>query len=122
MGTTDYGREQVGSWVSGDAPSSPDYCEFGIGSTGFYAGSPNLVDGIIRKTISWNWVDDDPQGTATLNTTEANGSSIGEFGFGVGASVAGSNITFRGLSAVGTKDSSFDVEINAKIRVRSTVD
>ena len=122
MGTTEHGREKLGSWISGDSPTSPDYCEFGIGSSGFYAGSPNLNTGVIRKSISWNWVDDDPQGTAVLATTDANGSQIGEFGFGVGVTNAGSNIFFRGLSGVGTKDSSFDVEINAKIRVRSTVD
>jgi len=121
MGTTNYGLEQIGSWYQGDTVAPPDYCEFGIGSTVFYAGSAYLGSGIIRKAITWSWLDGDPRGGVTLATTEANGSQIGEFGFGEGASVAGSNIHFRELSAIGTKDSSFDVELSMKLRLRRSI-
>ena len=121
MGTTDYCLEKLGSWFQGETITSPDYCEFGIGSEVFYSGSPNLVNGIIRKAITWTWLDGDPRGAATIATTEANGSQIGEFGFGVGNTVAGSNIYFRELSAIGTKDSSFDAEITLKLRLRRSI-
>ena len=118
MGTTDRGLEKIGSWFQGDSINPPNYCEFGTGSDVFYSGSPYLVNGVIRKEISWSWLDGDPRGAVTLTTTEANGSQIGEFGFGVGSSVGGSNIFFRELSAIGTKDSSFDAEISMKLRIR----
>jgi hypothetical protein len=118
MGTTDYGIEKVGSAYVGGGFVQADYCEFGIGSDIFNSGSNYLVAGIIRKEINWSWLDGDPRGSAFLATTEANGSQIGEYGFGEGSTVAGSNIHFRELSAVGTKDNTFDVEISMKVRIR----
>jgi len=121
MGTTDYGLEKIGSWFVGETVSPPNYCEFGIGSDIFNPSLPHLVNGILRKEITWSWVEGDPRGAVVLSTLEANGSNIGEFGFGVGSVVAGSNIFFRELSAIGTKDSSFDAEISMKLRIRRSV-
>jgi len=118
MGTSDYCLEKLGSWFQGDSVTSPDYCEFGVGSSIFNSGSYYLNDGKLRKAITWTWLDGDPQGFVQLATTEMNGSQIGEFGFGVGATTPGSNIYFRELSAIGTKDSSFDAEISMKLRIR----
>jgi len=120
MGTSDFGLEKIGSYVLGLSPSPPAYCEFGIGSTTFNSGSYYLDNGIMRKSVNWSWLDGNPIGAVSLSTVEMTGSNIGEFGFGVGSSI-GSDVYFRELSAIGTKDTSFDVELNMKVRIRRSV-
>jgi len=122
MGTTDFGLQKIGSFMIGTADSTlaPAYCEFGVGSTTFNSGSNYLDNGTYRKDVSWSWLDGDPYGSVLLSTVEMTGSNIGEFGFGTGSSI-GSDLYFRELSAIGTKDTSFDVEVNMKVRVRRSV-
>ena len=114
--------EKIGSYVIGLAGTSlaPTYCEFGVGSTSFNSGSYYLDNGKLRKDVSWTWLDGDPYGTVLLSTVEMTGSNIGEFGFGTSSAI-GSDLYFRELSAIGAKDTSFDVEINMKVRVRRSV-
>lgn len=117
MGTTSFCLEKVGSFFTNESPTPPDYANVGIGSSIFNSGSYYLENEILRLPISWTWLDGDPNANFLLNTTTANGSYIAEYGLDVGSSL-GSQTYFRELSAVGTKDNTFEVEWNAKVRIK----
>lgn len=103
MAFNNYGLTQLGSFMKGDSPSSPDYVEFGeIGSSQIYSNS-YLYSGIMRNSITWTWLNTiDIRGYATLNYNDAIGSTILELGLGTGSTV-GSTIYARETSTIGDK-------------------
>lgn len=110
MGFNDFGLFQFGSFMKGDSPTTPDYLEYGSGSTLFTGSTNHLEDGFLRKAITYRWVGSNISGTSTLLTTEGNGSTIQEVGAGNGNSV-GSNLYFRDLSAIGDKNNTFTTDV-----------
>jgi len=116
MAITDYGLEQIGSWFMGLDPSFIGSLAFGIDNSVVDTTLNYLGEEITRKAVTWSWNGNNPQANVSLLSTEANGSGIGEIGFVVGTSI-GSDACSRDLSAIGSKDSYFNVEITADIRI-----
>ncbi len=115
MPFSDFGLIQLGSFMKGDGPSSPQYVEFGAAGSAFVGSANYNGSGFYRSPISWNWVGTRVSGTATLNTTEAVGSNIQEVGVGVNPTV-GSDLYVRDLSAIGDKTNAFTVDVGFELR------
>jgi len=113
----DNGLIQMGSFIRGENPTPPNYCEFGVIGSDVEVGSPHLGSGLIRKPISWDLRGTDPVGLAELTTLDLNGSVIHEIGIAPGSEV-GSNLYTRDLSAIGSKNNTFNVQVNFEVRLR----
>lgn len=117
MTFTDYGLAQLGSFMTGAAPSTPQYMAFGFGSDAFIGSQAYLGSEFLRKSITWSFSENNARGTVSLASTEANGSNIQEFGIAQGASL-GSDVMARILSAIGEKNNTFDVDISFSTKFR----
>lgn len=117
MTFTDFGLNQLGSFVAGQSPSPPNYVAFGFSGSAFNNSQAHLGSEFYRKVITWAYFNNRPQGNVTLTSAEGNGSNIQEFGIGVG-SVLGSNIYARNLTAIGPKNNTFDVDISFGVLFR----
>lgn len=115
MAFTNYGLVQLGSYLKGDAPSSPAYIEVGAGSESFIGSQAHLNSGFFRKALTWSWKGNNPYASVSLLTTDCVGSTINEVGTGVSASV-GSDLFVRELSAIGDKTDSFSVTLSFESR------
>jgi len=112
---TDFGLIQLGSFIVGDSPTTPQYMAIGIGSTVFDGAENYLGSEFLRKTITWSTFENIPQGNVAISTIDANGSFIRELGMGQGASL-GSDLYSRNLSSIGEKNSTFDVNVVFEVR------
>src|SRR4030042_3238304 len=118
MGTTTKGFIELGSFVRGLNPDFAGSIIIGHGTSTFNKSVYYLDDEFARKEISWSWNGNDPRGEIVFGTTEQNGSYIGEVGIGVNSTV-GSDVWNRDTSAIGSKLSSYAVQIQFDWRFRN---
>lgn len=117
MGVTDKGLIELGSFVKGDAPNFAGSMAFGDGTSSFSKTVYNLDNEFTRKDITWSWNGNDARGEVIFSISEANGSYFGELGLGAGASL-GSDLWTRDTSAIGSKVSSYTIQVNFDWRFR----
>lgn len=115
MGFTDYGLTNLGSFVMGLSPSPIDYMAFGTDSSPNDFTKNYLGGEVIRKGVTWTWEDNIPKANVELVQSDAVGSNLRELGFCIGSDL-GSNLYSRDLSAIGIKENSFSVTIEAEVR------
>ena len=77
-----FGIEKLGSFLQGDSVTIPTYMAFRTGSSPFDGTINYLEEEDEASTVTRTWVGKDVQYSATLSTTQSNGSSIGELGLG----------------------------------------
>lgn len=116
MTVTDYGVLQLASFIKGNAIVAPTYMCFGTGSVATDVTKNYLNREVESAIITKAWVGNEVQFVSTLSTLQANGSSIGEIGIGIG-SPCGSTLWARDLSAIGDKDNTYSVTIYTNWRV-----
>ena len=116
MGYSDYGLEQVGSWILGLSPSNAGSMCFGSGSLAFDGTMKYLESEDFRMPVTWSWNGTTPIATITIPTSDANGSTIYELGLGTSATV-GSDLSSRDVSAIGVKNASFSVNITMEVSI-----
>lgn len=117
MAFTNYGLLQFGSWIRGESPIAPTHLAFGHSGSSFDPANPYLGNEFLRKEVTWSTFNNRPRFTVSLSTTEANGSYFGELGLG-SSDNNGSKLFFRSLTAVGSKNNTFDVDYSGDILIR----
>lgn len=120
MAWTDYGLGRLGSWTIGSAPTNPLYIALGQGNSAFVGSENYLNNELFREAVSWNFFQGNPQATVTIPTTSANGSILNEFGLAASSSL-GSDLDTRNLSAIGSKNNTFDVNLSLTTKYRRRV-
>ena len=116
MAFTDFGLEKIGSYIIGDVSIYPGSMAFGNSGSAFIGSQAYLGGEFYRKKVSWTF-GADPTATVTISSTEGNGNYFNELGL-VGGVTLGSDIFSRDLSAIGSKNNTFDVDISMTVRVR----
>ena len=117
MGITNFGLIKLGSYVRGLSPSFAGSMAFGNGTSTFDGTIYNLDKEFTRKPIVWSWDGTDPKGEVTFSESEANGSYFAELGLGSG-NLVGSDLWTRDTSAIGSKLSTYEVEVYFTWRFR----
>lgn len=117
MAFTNYGLEKLGSWIRGETVNIPGSLSFGHSGKAIVNSESHLGDEFYRKEVTWTTFKGNPQFNVTLTSVEANGSYIGELGLG-SSEATGSDLYFRSLSAIGSKNNTFDVDIRGQILFR----
>lgn len=117
MAFTNYALELLGSWIRGETVSTPNYLVFGTHTDAIDNTENYLGNEFYRKEVTWTTFKGNPQFNVTLTSVEAVGSYVGELGLGIGSTI-GSDTYFRSLSAIGSKNNTFDVDIRGQILFR----
>ena len=112
--------EDLGSWVIEGSADRPLYFAYDLGSSETDVTLNYLETEMtsLRKSVSWYFSGGDPRAVITLETTDANGSSIYGVGLTAGSTSLGSDVKARELSAISYKDNSFIVTSNIEFRFR----
>jgi len=110
------GHLRVGSFLMGLNPIHTGSVCFGTDDTAFDDGDTYLGVEVLRKIATWYWDGDIPKMSVTIAQSEANGSGLQEIALCTG-SEAGSDISSRDISSIGSKESSFSVDITMELRL-----
>lgn len=116
----DSGLNLIRDFLNGDAPNPPSHMAFGSGTSAVTAADTSLGSEVIRKSISKE--EKATPGvieyTVTIDSTEANGSNLSEFG--VFNASSGGTMLMRKTHLVYQKTASFGVKVKVRHTIQST--
>ncbi len=113
----DDGFERLGSYLSGLSPAHPGYMSFSLGSGTITGSETDAGSEHVRKPVSWNFNSlVQPVFTSLLLTTDANGSFINRISLWDTSSTGTGNMFTIDISAIGSKNNTFDVQVEGTIR------
>ena len=114
---TTYGIRELGSFLMGASPTSPDYMVFSETETAITGAEALTGNEAVRKTLTWRWNGTTPEFESILSTLDAPGSIIRKIGLVTGITEdAGSLYTFD-ESTIGSKDGTFNVTVTGQVRL-----
>jgi len=115
----DDGIKELGKLLRGESDTvTPDYLSF-AGSDNTYNGTESSINNeFIRKSVTWEQTGIQSKYLVQLLSTEANGSYIDTVALTSGSDVSTGSLFTINSSFIGTKNSSFNVQIEGEIIIR----